>query len=160
VEQIALAERWGLKSFQAPGGGCLLTDARFSDKLRDLFEHDASEQASLEDVALLRLGRHVRIAPDLKIVVGRSEDENRRLAAFAVRGRWLVEPEGFSGPSVLVCGAESIEVLGAAVELIVRYSRSVEPENRVSWQWAGGVRRYEAVGRLQAPSISLQEARP
>jgi tRNA-uridine 2-sulfurtransferase len=155
LEQLALAERWGLRSFQPPGGGCLLTDPQFSKKLRDLFEHSAENETSLEDVALLRLGRHVRIGPLLKVVVGRDQSENRRLAEFVSPGRWLVEPEGFSGPSVLVCGAESDEALIAAVESLLRYSRGAAPGHAVRWRWGGEERRRSVESFARAETDRL-----
>src|SRR5208337_1101857 len=35
--QLQLAERYGIRGYSTPAGGCLLTDKNFSDKLRDLF---------------------------------------------------------------------------------------------------------------------------
>src|SRR5262249_51646553 len=96
--QLALAEQLGLAHYQSPGGGCLLTDSIFSAKLKDLFDHTPEESTTVEDVALLRLGRHFRIAPGLKIVLGRNAEENRRLAGFESAGRTFVEPVGFNGP--------------------------------------------------------------
>jgi tRNA-specific 2-thiouridylase len=133
--QLTLAERWGLKNVQSPGGGCLLTDRWFSRKLRDLFDHSDEVDLTMEDVGLLRLGRHFRLAPGSKIVVGRNREENQRLAAFAQNGRWLVEPEGFGGPSALVCGPRDEEALARAVEIILHYARDREAGGRVRWRW-------------------------
>jgi tRNA-specific 2-thiouridylase len=132
--QLALAERYGLRHYQSPGGGCLLTDAKFSARLRDLIEHDPGERATLEDVALLRLGRSVRVHGALRIVLGRDREENLRLAAFESLDRWLVEPHDFAGPSALVCGPRDEPSLAAAIELIARYARSPAPEHCVRWR--------------------------
>ncbi len=37
--QIKLAGEFGLEDYSSPGGGCLLTDKGYSDRLRDLFDH-------------------------------------------------------------------------------------------------------------------------
>jgi len=140
LEQIALAERYGLKHYTAPGGGCLLTDPLFSSKLRDLFQHDPGEQARLDDVALLRLGRHFRFEDGDKVVLGRNEAENRSLAEFEDGRRWLVRPDHFSGPHALVCGPAGEPGLTRAVELIRRYTRAPDPALRVLWREAGEMR--------------------
>ena len=143
-EQIALAERWGLKRYQSPGGGCLLTDPLFSRKLRDLFDHRPA--ASVGDVELLRVGRHFRFGPGLTIVLGRRFEENRRLADFEGEDRWLVEPVDFGGPSALVCGARDEVNLARAVTLIARHTKSPRPDFLVRHRHAGGFeyRRLEA----------------
>jgi hypothetical protein len=134
VEQLAMAERYGLSRHESPGGGCLLTDATFSVKLRDLFAHVDEASTTLDDVALLRIGRHFRVRPDLKVVVGRDREENRRLTELSGPTRWLVEPLGFNGPAALVCGPRDDEALDAASRLIAEYTRDPRPEHRVRWR--------------------------
>jgi hypothetical protein len=132
--QLALADAYGLAHYQSPGGGCLLTDAIFSRKLVDLFEHTPAGQESMDDVALLRLGRHFRVGDALKIVLGRDRDENRALAALMHPGWWSIEPDGFNGPTALVCGPRTEKTLEQAIGLIVRYTRDPRPELRVRWR--------------------------
>ena len=150
TEQLALAERYGLKHYTAPGGGCLLTDALYSRKLRDLFDHTAEADTGTADVALLSLGRHFRLAGDLKIVIGRDAAENRRLAAFEDHARWLVEPDGWSGPSALVCGPRGERPLRLAIELIRRYARAATPDSAVRWR-EGGQPQRRAIGAAPSP---------
>ncbi|HEV2105923.1 MAG TPA: hypothetical protein VGU27_09355 [Candidatus Eisenbacteria bacterium] len=123
-EQLALAERLGVRRFESPGGGCLLTDAAFSARLRDYFGHVGAPDMRLDDVELLAIGRHVRVADDLKLVVGRREAENRRLAAFVSAERWLLEPADFRGPSVLVCGGRSAAALAHAAEQLLAHAEA------------------------------------
>src|SRR5262249_37742876 len=86
----------------------------------------------------LRLGRHFRVTPGLKIVIGRNAEENRRLAGFASGERLFVEPEGFNGPSALICGGPTDDaVLEQAAALIARYTRDPAPQWRVRWREAG-----------------------
>ena len=74
--QIALAEGYGISDYPCPAGGCLLTDERFADKLRDLFEHQ--EHVAMQDIRLLKVGRHFRSGMN-KIVCGRNAAENSTL---------------------------------------------------------------------------------
>jgi tRNA-uridine 2-sulfurtransferase len=153
--QLDLAAGFGLRVFQSPGGGCLLTDPFFSRKVRDLFENDPAEGATMQDLALLRIGRHFRFGESLKIVLGRSEDENHRLAEFAGDGRWRVEPVDFSGPTALVCGPDDDAALARALELIVRYTRAPEPHFVVRIRRGAGeeTRSLEDLARAANPLL-------
>ncbi len=145
--QLDEAARLGLSRFESPAGGCWLTDAGYSRKLRDLFEHAGAADVQASDVELLAIGRHFRAGPALKIVLGRDAAENGRLAALEGPGRWLVEPDGFPGPSALVAGPRDEASLALATALIARFARSSAPDDRVRWQAEDGVRRR----RLGAP---------
>jgi hypothetical protein len=152
VMQLELAERLGLKHYQSPGGGCLLTDPIFSRKLRDLFEHTSARAsdtpgaspatpiATLADVELLRLGRHFRIDAGRKIVLGRDAAENRALRSFSGPERHLVEPLGFSGPTALVCGRFDEAALERAARLIARYTKHAGPSDLLRWSESGAER--------------------
>jgi tRNA-uridine 2-sulfurtransferase len=99
--QLALAHELGLKGYSPPAGGCLLTDPGFARRLRDLL--DDREDVSKSDLKLLRIGRHIRLRPGLRIVVGRNEDENNRISDLA-GGATLFAPDGFPGPVILALG--------------------------------------------------------
>jgi hypothetical protein len=144
--QLAEAARLGLKRYQSPGGGCLLTDAAFARKLRDLFEHAPPQAVGDADVALLSLGRHFRLGRGLKIVLGRDAAENERLAALASGHRWLVEPADFTGPTALVCGPRGSAALDRAASLIARYSRAPGPDAVIRWGSEGVVRTRPLAG--------------
>ncbi|MFM8312798.1 MAG: thiamine biosynthesis protein, partial [Deltaproteobacteria bacterium] len=68
TEQLALAKELGISAYTSPGGGCLLTEKAFSDRLRDFYRHphfSTSEQKTAQ-AELLRLGRHFRPSSDFK----------------------------------------------------------------------------------------------
>jgi tRNA U34 2-thiouridine synthase MnmA/TrmU len=135
--QIELARTYGLRHYQSPGGGCLLTDANFSEKLRDLFDHTSEADTNMDDVALLRLGRHIRVTAEIKVVLGRDADENGKLAGFENETRWRVEPSGFPGPAALVCGPRNAASLAHATRLIARYTRVPTEGLCVRWKQDG-----------------------
>ncbi|WP_456450940.1 7-cyano-7-deazaguanine synthase [Hydrogenimonas sp.] len=76
--QLKLAEEIGLKDFEKPGGGCLLTDENFSKKLAEFVKYDTLE---VEDIALLKCGRHLRLPDGAKLVVGRHKEDNEMIDA-------------------------------------------------------------------------------
>jgi len=79
--QIALAKELHLNEYPCAAGGCLLTDPQFAKRMRDLLTY--IKDPSLNDIQLLKVGRHFRLSEELKIIVGRNEEENKRLSALA-----------------------------------------------------------------------------
>ncbi|MBF0518973.1 MAG: hypothetical protein HQK92_04540 [Nitrospirae bacterium] len=75
--QMALAEELGLTEYPAPAGGCLLTDPIYAHRLKELLHY--APDASIRDISLLQIGRHFRLTPTCKAVVGRNESENEKI---------------------------------------------------------------------------------
>ena len=118
--QIALAAEWGLSSYPQPAGGCLLTEEGFANRVRDLWRH--GEHLSPRAIPLLRVGRHFRLSPRAKGVVGRNEKENQSLRSLAAAGDLLLEVEEVMGPTGLCRGAGDEESLRLLARLVVRYA--------------------------------------
>jgi len=78
--QIKLAEKFGLKDYPAPAGGCLLTDVGYTKRLRDLFDHQ--DNCTEEELHLLKYGRHYRLNPQTKLIVGRTEKDNENILKY------------------------------------------------------------------------------
>ncbi len=119
TRQYELAKHWGITEIPQPSGGCLLTDPGYSTRLKDLWDHDPS--AGAHDINLLRVGRHFRPSSDCKIVVGRNEDENRMIDAFAERGDTIVYLLDYEGPMTLLRGRATPEDTALAASLTARY---------------------------------------
>ena len=126
IPQMELAEELGVYDYPCPSGGCLLTDPQFAKKLRDYIHHEGKPK--LEDMILLRLGRHFRLGR-ARAIVGRNEQENNVLSALAERrGLPRFEVTGHMGPvSILVVDteAETVEMVAA---LTARYSDAPRDE--------------------------------
>jgi len=79
-EQLRLASRFGIEDFPAPSGGCcFLADRNFARRLRDLVAQRGRDGVRSTDILLLKIGRHFRLGPELKVIVGRDEAESRLL---------------------------------------------------------------------------------
>jgi tRNA-uridine 2-sulfurtransferase len=118
--QIALAEKYGVAHYPSPAGGCLLTDAVFSRRLKDLIT--MSPGFTKRDLELLKNGRHFRINEGTKIVVGRNEKENEVIFSLAGQEDTLLAAESFPGPTVLVIGDPTLDDLNLAATITVSYS--------------------------------------
>ncbi len=98
--QTELAKKYGIKEYPSPGGGCMLTEAGFSDKLKAMIEN--WPDCDNNDVELLKNGRPYWINDKILIVVGRNQRDNEALDGLARKGDMLVELEDQNGPTTLV----------------------------------------------------------
>jgi hypothetical protein len=117
--QIELAKRLDIKDYPCPAGGCLLTDPEFSKRLKELIKH---RELNLDNVELLKIGRHFRLGPETKLVVGRNEEENEELANLAKENDYLFSPdEKIAGPTSLGRGKFDEDLIKLASSIASRY---------------------------------------
>lgn len=151
--QMALAEQLALRDYPSPSGGCcFLTDANYSRKLQDLWNFRSDRACNMEDIVLLKAGRHLRPAPRFKVIVGRDETENNFLSGFR-EGRWLLHAVDLSGPLVLVEGIPDDADLTLACRLTARFGQGrALPEVRIAIT-KGGHQEIRPVPPLPAEEI-------
>lgn len=118
--QMALAAELGITEYPQPAGGCVLAEKAYAARVRDAFEHLGKDLVDLEQFRLLRIGRHFRIAENVKIIVGRNQGENEQLEGLA-GGRLRIDPLDVMGPTTLVEGQPSEEQLRLCCSLAARY---------------------------------------
>lgn len=118
--QMALAEEFGLNDYPAPAGGCLLTEPNYSYRLRELLDH--TPDPSLDELHMLRVGRHFRLSPACKAIVGRDERENAVIRSLAGENSYMLTVEGVGSPFVLMTGTDAGDCLPLAASLCARYS--------------------------------------
>ncbi len=124
-EQMQLADLFEIKDYKCPAGGCLLTDAEFAYRMRELLDHC---DASVNDVQFLKLGRHFRIDPTTKLVVGRRDEDNTRIESLAQKGDYLMLMANIEGPLAMIRGEITDEKLEFAASLVARYSKEQDDE--------------------------------
>lgn len=118
--QMALASEFGLKDYPSPAGGCLLTDPIYSYRLKELLDH--SPDPSIKDINLLKVGRHFRVSPYCKVIVGRDERENNVIESIAEEGDYLLRVVGYGSPVTIITGDVTGSEIKRAASLTVRYS--------------------------------------
>jgi tRNA U34 2-thiouridine synthase MnmA/TrmU len=141
--QMELAEQYAL-SYPQPAGGCLLTDQGFSARLRELMAHTPIEQITLEDIDLLKLGRHFRLTDTLKVIVGRHQVDNELLATHT-SGRWWAEVREYGSPLVLILGEPTGEQWEQIAQIAVSYTKGKQAEHATVDFICGDERREVAV---------------
>jgi tRNA-specific 2-thiouridylase len=146
TRQIAMAREIGLVEFPQPAGGCcFLTDESFSRKFFDILgQREAAGQPrriDRDDVVLMTTGRHFRLSPTVKLVVGRTEVENVTLDGYAGETRARVVARVHAGPVALVEGQPTWEERQLAARIVARYGKGKD-EKLVEVEWRdpdGGV---------------------
>jgi tRNA U34 2-thiouridine synthase MnmA/TrmU len=158
--QLELARELGVTDFPQPAGGCcFLTDESFSRKFFDVLDarEAVGEERRIvqEDVILLSTGRHFRLSPRAKLVVGRTEVENA-LLEHHVSGRARLEAKDVLGPVALVEGTPTWEERRLAAAIVARYGKGKDlPKVEVEWREGDLVETYEVApepdeGKIEA----------
>ena len=122
--QMALANYWKIEEYAQPAGGCcFLTDPNYSDKLKDLWVHRGDKYYELDDIMLLKIGRHLRPADHFKMIISREEGETRFLEGY--RKQFIyIKILSHAGPMTLLDGSDiSAEEIYLAATIAARYSQ-------------------------------------
>jgi len=121
--QMALAERFGFSDYAQPAGGCcFLTNRQYTVKLKDLWESRGARDYELDDIMLLKVGRHLRPRPHFKLIIAREDGENQFLSGYRRQFTHL-RTMSHGGPLSLVDGEVDEDDLVLAARLTARYSQ-------------------------------------
>jgi len=123
--QLALAQEYGWEDYESPGGGCLLTEEHFSDRLREFVAHD---ELTISDVDLLKYGRHFRLPDGAKLIVGRNQEDNESLQQVKSE-KYMTVKLPIIGPFSLLSVAATAEDKALAAKIAMTYARSSARES-------------------------------
>ncbi|RLB04048.1 MAG: tRNA 4-thiouridine(8) synthase ThiI, partial [Deltaproteobacteria bacterium] len=124
--QMELAKRYNIREYLSPAGGCLLTEPVFSRRLRDLFRYQ--DHFSVRDIELLKVGRHLRFSPAVKVIVGRHAADNEKILKMVTPGDDLLKVKGYPSPLLLIPYGGTTEDLNRAASICARYSDAPKDE--------------------------------
>jgi hypothetical protein len=126
--QMALAAELGVISYPSPAGGCLLTDVNFTIRLRELLQH---QELLADDLHLLRHGRHFRLSPQTKLIIGRDENDNQHLLDLNIADLYLIVKD-YPGPiGIVKSQALTLAELHLAAELMAYYNKKAPTDCEV-----------------------------
>jgi len=126
--QMALAKDFGFEDYASPAGGCcFLTDENYARKLTDLWQARNERKYELDDIMLLKVGRHIRPSPNYKLIVSREDGENKFLTGYK-KSYISIEVTSHGGPLTLVDGDASDDDLEFASRIVARFSQGREAE--------------------------------
>jgi hypothetical protein len=129
---MRLAEAFGISDYPSPSGGCLLTDPGFARRVKDLLEHQ--DDCQEKDFELLKYGRHFRLHDNHKVVVGRTEEDNKHISRLTDPGKdTVLRMIDMPGPTILIPSGAPEEIVYRAAALCAAYSKTEDGQQaRVS----------------------------
>ena len=122
--QMKLADAYGWEDYESPGGGCLLTEEHFSERLREFTAHD---DLTVKEIDLLKFGRHFRLPDGAKFVVGRDREDNEGLQGIE-SGKYITVKLPIAGPYSLLSQDATEEERELAAKIAITYARSSPKE--------------------------------
>ena len=126
---MALAQQFGFEDYAQPAGGCcFLTDQNYAVKLQDLWDNRGHKRYELDDIMLLKVGRHIRPSKAFKLIIAREEGEARFLSGYKKQFQ-SIKTISHGGPLSLIEGekldARQIEL---ACAITARFSQGRDAE--------------------------------
>ncbi len=117
--QMALAKGYGLTLFESPGGGCLLTNEEFSDRV----EHFQESTPSALDFEALKHGRYFVLSSGARLIVARNEGENYGLLDACSPNFYMLDMDELIGPVALLQRSATLDEKREALKILITYSR-------------------------------------
>ncbi len=119
--QLRLAREWGFEEYESPGGGCLLTESSFEQKIRDVIAH---EKFTVADIDVLKAGRHLRLPEGAKLVIGRNKEDNEQLKKIQNEKFMFARANDIPGPVALLSKTATASDKELAARLILTYTKT------------------------------------
>ncbi|HNX24228.1 MAG TPA: tRNA 4-thiouridine(8) synthase ThiI [Spirochaetota bacterium] len=152
TRQIELAKSLGIKDFSSPAGGCLFTDKFIAERIKDLIKNTPDFEQS--ELYLLKIGRHFRINPSLKIIISRNEQDTLELEKYEKNSDYFFKPD-FSGPSAYAKGILNEDDINTVNSIICRYGKPSPEGNLINIYSHGNL--YKEISTVEAISDSELE---
>ncbi|MGN2371344.1 tRNA 4-thiouridine(8) synthase ThiI [Clostridium cagae] len=127
--QMELAEKWGIKDYPSPAGGCKLTEPNYSIRLRELVNRKSD--VTQREIDLLKYGRHFITPNNVKIIVSRTADEGEAFKKLLIKEDLVFLTSKFNGAMVIIPAGNNPteEDLTLACRFAVRYSKGKDEES-------------------------------
>ena len=126
TRQMELADQFGMTDYPSPAGGCLLTDASYTNRLRKYFAFISEPDPA--ELAVIKLGRHFYLDSGLLLIVGRNHSENNMIQQYCQPGDYLLKVLDRPGPLGMIRSIGKVEKskLEMAASIVARYSDARE----------------------------------
>jgi len=118
--QMELAEKFDLKNYESPAGGCLLTDKSFGLKLKKFIKNRKLE---VEDIDILKVGRHLEVNGK-KVIISRNKNENPILKKYNGENFLKMYPIGVVGPIGLIEKNSDKNIKEIASKILLTYTKA------------------------------------
>jgi tRNA-uridine 2-sulfurtransferase len=122
-QQMTLASEKGIYDFQCAAGGCLLTDANFSVRMKDYLDH--VDNPTCTDMPLLKIGRHFRLGNGDEVIVARDDKDGTRMLQLRKNSSTVLAAINFAAPVVLLKGTD----IASALQKMLDYTKHTIAED-------------------------------
>lgn len=148
--QMELAEKWGIKDYPSPAGGCKLTEPNYSVRLKEILDRKDND-VNAKDIALLRFGRHFVTPNGTKIIVSRTAEEGEQIKGLLNKNDILFLVDKFNGAMVIIPEGSNPneEDITIACQIAVRYSKGKD-EQAVTVKYGNVSTKFEAFKEVAA----------
>jgi tRNA U34 2-thiouridine synthase MnmA/TrmU len=154
--QIELAKKFNIGEYPTPSGGCLLTYAGFSDKVRDLIKHN---QLTLKHAKLLKTGRHFRLTPNIKMILGKDEKDNERLLRLNEGTPIFLKAKDFPGPLAILPDGGTKDDIEMTASIVAYYvTKSIANKLHILY-WQNGMNQLNTLLADKAESATINTLR-
>ncbi len=152
--QIALAKHYGFSDYATPAGGCcFLTDKKYSEKLVDMWQARGTRKYNLDDLILLKVGRHIRPSARFKMIIAREEGEVNFLSGYKKQFTHIY-PTSEEGALALIDGTPNQTDLKLCAQILARYSKGRDKKSvRVEIGFSSGIKQQMAITPLSDDKI-------
>lgn len=155
--QMKLAAEYGFEDYATPAGGCcFLTDKQYSNKLQDLWDARGDKRYEMDDIMLLKIGRHVRPKPHFKLIIGREEGENKFMRGYR-KSFDTLQAISHGGPLVLIDGELTSEDRELAARITARFTQGRDADKvNIEYTDKTGVSTLYAVEPMKPDEIQKE----
>lgn len=119
--QMELAEKWNIKDYPSPAGGCKLTEPNYAKRLKELLKY--KDIPETRDLALLKFGRHFRVSENAKIISTRTGDEAKEIKNYLMNNDMIFLAESFTGSMIIIVGKPTEDDIEFAAKVTARYCK-------------------------------------
>lgn len=129
--QMELAEKFGIKEYPSPAGGCKLTEPNYALRLKEMLSLKENLEENLEEneIELLRFGRHFRVSYKAKVIAARTGAEGVEIKKYIDNKYIAFYASNFTGALVVLTGESNDEDIELAARITARYSKGKDEQN-------------------------------
>lgn len=125
TRQMELMDFYGIVEYPSPGGGCLLTDPSFSDRLRIVEEDGLLSEENSYIFDLLKVSRFFRFDKGRYLFIGKDQITNKTIEELRLKGfgKFYIYSHDTPGPNILSNVDLTNDEIDFSKKIFSRYSK-------------------------------------
>ncbi|CAA6803442.1 MAG: tRNA (5-methylaminomethyl-2-thiouridylate)-methyltransferase (EC [uncultured Campylobacterales bacterium] len=120
--QLNFAKEYGFEDYETPGGGCLLTDIGFTKKIKESVKFSKFD---VEELSVLKVGRHLRLPDGAKLVLGKDQKDNETMRTLELTKYNVMDVVDVPSPLALLSSNISDQDRNLAIKIILTHTKAL-----------------------------------